>query len=56
MIEKTFWKDVAGEWARRTMTVVPEIDVSAFAPPDDADYEDIDFDDLDDFFQDILDD
>lgn len=54
MIKKAFWEDVAEIWAKRETIPIPEVDVSGYAPPDDPDEDSYDFDDLDDFFKDIL--
>ena len=47
-------EDIAEIWSRKEAIVIPEIDVDGYAPPDDPEDEAIDFDDLDDFFKDIL--
>lgn len=54
MINKRFWEDIADAWARKEVIEIPDIDVDGYAPPDDPAEETIDFDDLDDFFKDIL--
>ena len=54
MIKKRFWEDVAEAWAQKGTIAIPEIDVGGYAPPDDPEDEAVDFDDLDDFFKDIL--
>lgn len=54
MIKKRFWEDVAEMWSRKEAIVIPNIDVDGYVPPDDPEDDPMDFDDLDDFFKDIL--
>ena len=54
MIKKRFWEDIAEIWSQKEAIVIPDSDVDGYAPPDDPEDEAIDFDDLDDFFKDIL--
>ena len=54
MIKKAFWQNVAEVWTRKETILIPNIDNTNYAPPDDLVGDDNDYDELDDFLKDIL--
>lgn len=57
MIDRDFWEEIAGVWAKKEEIEIPTIDPGEIVPPEDSEQDYIDFDDadeIDDFLKDIL--